>query len=106
LVALIIYLFVQAPVPLPEENAVASETISIKTFFQLVAAGNGIARTLWARETVGMREKAGLKFDKNWRDKGIQAGPFPTLFLREAATSLEKNGIRLSLFLGSDFPIN
>ncbi len=106
LATLIVYLFVQAPAPLPEENAVAGETISINTVFQLVAAENDVARALWTREIVGMGKKAGLKFDENWRDKDIQAGPLPALFLREAATSLEKNVIRLSLFLGSDFPIN
>ncbi len=106
LVALIIYLFVQAPMPLPEKGAVSGEKISINTVFQLVAAENNVARALWTREIVGMGKKSGLKFDENWRDKDIQAGPLPALFLREAATSLEKNVVRLSLFLGSDFPIN
>lgn len=105
LVALIIYLFVQAPAPLPEEDRITGEKIPINTVFQLVAAENNVARTLWTREIVGMGKKSGLKFDENWRDNDVQAGPLPALFLREAATSLEKNVIRLSLFLGSDFPI-
>lgn len=106
LVALITYLFVQAPVPLPEDSIVSGETIPIKTVFQLVAAENNVVRALWTQDIVGMGEKSGLKFDEDWRDIGVQAGPLPALFLREAATSLEKNVIRLSLFLGSDFPIN
>lgn len=106
LVALIIYLFVQAPTPLPEKATVTGETIPINTAFQLVAAENNVARALWTREIVGMGEKSGLKFDENWRDNDVQAGPLPALFLRETATSLEKNIIRLSLFLGSDFPIS
>ena len=106
LVALITYLFVQAPAPLSEEDTVIGESIPIETVFQLVAAENDIVRALWTREIVGMGKKSGLKFDEDWRDKDVQAGPLPALFLREAATSLEKNIIRLSLFLGSDFPIN
>ena len=106
LVVVITYLFVQAPTPLPEEGAVIGETIPINTVFRLVAAENDVARALWTRDIVGMGKKSGLKFDENWRDKDVQAGPLPALFLREAATSLEKNVIRLSLFLGSDFPIS
>ena len=45
-------------------------------------------------------------FDEDWRDRGVEAGPLPALFLRETAASLEKNRVRLNLFLGSDFPIN
>lgn len=40
LVALIIYLFVQAPAPLPEEDRITGEKIPINTVFQLVAAEN------------------------------------------------------------------
>ena len=106
LVALITYLFAQAPTPLPEQEDVSGELIPIETVFKLVAAENNVVRALWTRDIVGMGKKSGLKFDEDWRDNGAQAGPLPALFLREAATSLEKNVIRLSLFLGSDFPIN
>lgn len=106
LIALITYLFVQAPTPLSEQETVSGESIPIETVFRLVAAENDVVRALWTRDIVGMGKKSGLKFDEDWRDEGVHAGPLPALFLREAATSLEKNIIRLSLFLGSDFPIN
>ncbi len=101
-----IYLFVQAPASLPEEGAATGELIPIETVFTVVAKENDIVRALWTREIVGAGKKAGLAFDEAWRDKTVEAGPLPALFLRAAATSLEKHPIPLSLFLGSDFPIN
>lgn len=106
LVALCIYLFVQAPEPLPEEGVTSGATISMDAVLTLVAAENDVVRALWTREIVGKGKEVGLAFDENWRDEEIHAGPLPALFLREAATSLEKNPIPLSLFLGSDFPIS
>ncbi|ETW94904.1 MAG: hypothetical protein ETSY2_48955 [Candidatus Entotheonella gemina] len=101
-----IYLFAQAPEPLPVEEAASGKQIPIETVLTLVAAENDTVRALWTREIVGAGKKAGLAFDEDWRDQEVEAGPLPALFLREAATSLEKHPIRLSLFLGSDFPIN
>lgn len=106
LMVLGIYLFVQAPEPLPEKGAVVGESIPIKTVLTLVAAENNIARTLWTREIVGKGKKVGLAFSEDWQDKKVEKGPLPALFLRLAATSLEKSPIPLSLFLGSDFPIS
>ena len=101
-----IYLFVQAPPPLPEEAVAVGEQIPIETVLTAVAAENDVVRALWTREIVGAGKKVGLAFDEHWRDQEVEAGPLPALFLREAAASLEKNPIPLSLFLGSDFPIN
>jgi hypothetical protein len=106
LIALSIYLFVQAPSALPEEDAVSGELIPIGTVLRVVAAENDAVRALWTREIVGAGGTAGLAFNENWRDEDLEAGPLPALFLRLAATSLEKNPIPLSLFLGSDFPIS
>ena len=106
LIVIAIYLFVQAPEPLPEEEVASGRQIPIETVLTLVAAENDVVRALWTREIVGAGKKVGLVFDEAWRDKGVEAGPLPALFLREAATSLEKNPIPLSLFLGSDSPIN
>jgi hypothetical protein len=36
----------------------------------------------------------------------VHAGPLPALFLRETARNLERTSLRLSLFLGSQYPIN
>lgn len=106
LISISIYLFVQAPVPLPDEHAIRGKTIPIGTVFKIVASENNIVRSLWTQEIVGFGKKSGLKFDEDWRQKNVHAGPLPALFLRETATSLEKNIVRLSLFLGSDYPIN
>ncbi len=105
LLVLGVYLFVQRPEPLPEEGAVAGETVPIKTVFTLVVAENDIARSLWTREIVGKGKKAGLAFGEDWLEDGVEKGPLPALFLRAAATRLERHHIPLSLFLGSDFPI-
>jgi hypothetical protein len=63
-------------------------------------------RLMWARDFVGEGKKVGLKFDEHWRDADLEAGPLPAQFLRETAKSLEKNPSPLSLYLGSDYPIN
>lgn len=74
--------------------------------FTLLQAENSAVRSLWTRDIVGDGSKVGLKFDERWRDDNIEAGPLPALFLRETAKSLEKSPLRLSLFLGSDYPIS
>jgi hypothetical protein len=104
LLALNIYLFVSAP-PLMEEKP-AGATVSIEQVFSIVEAENDAVRALWTQEIVGTGKKVGLKFNEDWRESGVEAGPLPALFLRETAMSLEKHPVRLSLFLGSEYPIN
>jgi len=100
-----IYLFVSAPPPLPEKST-AQASIPVERLFELVQAENAAVRALWTQEIVGQGIKAGLKFDEHWRDADSEAGPLPALFLRETAKSLEKSPVRISLFLGSDYPIS
>ena len=101
-----IYLFVQAPPPLPERDKPVGVMLPIATVFRIVSTENDIIRALWTKEIVGQGKKVGLKFSEDWDNKGVEAGPLPALFLRLASNSLEKNAVRLSLFLGSDYPIN
>lgn len=105
LIALIVYLFASAPPPLTEE-APSGVTLPIERVFALAEAENDVARALWTQEIVGAGKKVGLKFNEDWREQGVEAGPLPALFLRETAKSLERDPVQLSLFLGSDFPIN
>ena len=105
LVALIVYLFISAPPPLLEAKTNGA-VLPIETAFSIMEAENDIVRGLWTKDIVGAGKKAGLKFDEDWREKNMDAGPLPALFLRETATSLEKNPVQLSLYLGSDFPIS
>lgn len=105
LTALIVYLFVSAPPPLPEQTA-ANANIAVDRVFALAEAENDAARALWTREIVGAGKPVGLSFSEDWREAGEEAGPLPALFLRETAKNLEKDPVRLSLFLGSDAPIN
>jgi hypothetical protein len=100
-----IYLFASAPPPLQEEKP-ASATIPVAEMFALLEAENDVVRALWTKDIVGAGMKIGLKFDEHWRDRDLEAGPLPALFLRETARSLERNPVQLSLFLGSDYPIN
>ncbi|MBE0437383.1 MAG: DUF3365 domain-containing protein, partial [Methylomicrobium sp.] len=104
LTCLSIYLFVSAPPPLDDNKM--KQTIPVEQLFILVQAENSKVRELWTKEIVGEGVKAGLKFDERWRDNDLDAGPLPALFLRETAKSLEKSPLRLSLFLGSDYPIS
>lgn len=105
LVALSVYLFAAAPPPLEEEKAAEAE-IPVERMFEILKAENDAVRAMWTKEVVGAGKPAGLKFDEHWREADVEAGPLPALFLRETAKSLEKNPTPLSLFLGSDYPIN
>lgn len=100
-----IYLFVSAPPPLDDQK-IRQATIPVEQMFTLVQAENAIARLIWTKEIVGEGKKVGLKFDEHWRDADMEAGPLPALFLRETAKSMERSPVRLSLFLGSDYPIS
>lgn len=102
---LAIYLFVSAPPPLQDKQAAGSD-IPVARMFEILAAENNAVRAMWTKDVVGMGKQSGLKFDEHWRDADIEAGPLPALFLRETAKSLEKQPTPLSLFLGSDYPIN
>ena len=104
-VALIVYLFVDAPPPLPDVEAARLE-IPIEDLLAIAEAENDVVRALWTQEIVGAGKRVGLEFSEDWRDKAVDAGPLPALFLRETSASLEKKPVRLGLFLGSDFPIN
>jgi adenylate cyclase len=104
---LAIYLFVKSPVPLEEANQqVKGEMIPVNTMFEIVAEENNKMRTQWTKQIVGMGKKVGFKFGEDWRKQHVDKGPLPALFLRETASHLEKSSIPLSLFLGSDYPIN
>lgn len=100
-----IYLFVQAPAPLGERKA-KQATIPVAEMFAVLEAANDHVRLMWAQDFVAEGKKVGLKFDEHWRDADLEAGPLPAQFLRETAKSLEKNPSPLSLFLGSEYPIN
>ncbi len=101
-----IYLFISAPPPLDDQKRTGQATIPVEHMFTLLQVENSAARSLWTKDIVGEGKKAGLKFDEHWRDADLEAGPLPALFLRETAKSMEKSPVRLSLFLGSDYPIS
>jgi len=103
--ALSIYLFVSAPPPLEEKKA-ADAAIPVERMFEILKTENDAVRAMWTKDVVGAGKEVGLKFDERWREPNVDAGPLPALFLRETAKSLEKNPIPLSLFLGSDYPVN
>lgn len=105
LLALIAYLFATAPPPLPEQ-VMPDANIAVETVLSLAESENDAVRALWTGEIVGAGQRAGLRFSENWRERDEEAGPLPALFLRETARNLERDPVRLSLFLGSDYPIN
>ena len=106
-IALIVYLFVSAPTPLHDDTQEQIEkNISINQVFALLQQENNIIRKIWTKEILGAGKKQGLSFSEDWQASDIEAGPLPALFLREIAMRLEKSVLPLSLFLGSDAPIN
>ena len=106
LILLGIYLLISAPFQLKTTDQHIGQKISVQTLFQIVAEENNKIRKQWTQDIVSDGQKIGLFFGEEWHRKGEEKGPLPALFLREIAASLEKTPIALSLFLGSDFPIN
>ena len=104
LLVLGIYLFAQRPLPLADGDS-AGRTIPVEKMFRIIAAENDAARGMYTKDIVGAGMKAGLDFSEKWRETDVVAGPLPALFLREAATAIQKSKVPLGLFLGSDFPI-
>lgn len=101
-----IYLFVSAPPPLDDIEESANNSLPVQRMFDVLAAENDSARTLYTSQVVGPGIKAGLKFNEHWKDEGVEAGPLPALFLREVSSRLAKGRTEIGLFLGSDFPIS
>jgi adenylate cyclase len=100
-----IYLFVQAPERLaPETEKVG--TVPVQTLFEAVNTINATARQIYTKQIVGPGTKVGLKFDADWQENDVFAGPLPAIFLRTTAHHLERDPAPLGLFLGSEYPIN
>ncbi len=107
IILLTVYFFVQSPIPLPEPDAInKNDRIPVNTLFKILAEENNQMRTQWTKRIVVKGKSAGLQFGEEWRTAQTDQGPLPALFLRDVAAQLEKSPIALSLFLGSDFPIN
>ncbi len=103
--ALCLYAFMSAPPPLEETAKPTQDSVPVQRMFDLLAAENNSARTLYTAQIVGPGLKAGLKFNESWKDATMEAGPLPALFLREVSSRLAKGKTEIGLFLGSDFPI-
>ncbi|MEM6829094.1 MAG: DUF3365 domain-containing protein [Bacteroidota bacterium] len=95
--------------PLPEEGGeemTSGKKYSIEEAFEIVAAENDVARTLYTKAIVGAGKKQGMKFHEDWEKDDVEAGPLPALFLRGIAGDIRQKGeVPLGLFLGSDFPV-
>jgi len=94
---------------IPEEGAAlaaSDKVFSVEEVLEMVAAENDITRTLYTKGIVGAGKKQGLKFDEDWQDDEVEAGPLPALFLRGISSDIRKSSVPLGLYLGSDFPIN
>ena len=105
LLTLSIYLFATAPPPL-KDNDIASHTIPVQVALQILEQENDVARNLYTQAIVGAGKKQKIKFDEDWDEEHIIAGPLPAQFMRLTAESLEQSPVPLGLFLGSDYSIN
>ncbi len=93
----------------PEETAVSigsNKVFKVEDVLTMISEENDITRTLYTKGIVGAGKKQGLKFDEDWQDENIEAGPLPALFLRGISSDIRKSKVPLGLYLGSDFPIN
>lgn len=93
----------------PEETTTTSsekKSFAVADVLTMVAHENDVTRTLYTKAIVGAGKKQGFKFDEEWQDEKVEAGPLPALFLRGVANDIRKGDVPLGLYLGSDFPIN
>ncbi len=94
-------------IPEEGESSIASvKAFSVEEVLEMVAAENDITRTLYTKGIVGAGKKQGMKFDEDWQDDAVEAGPLPALFLRGVSADIRKSPVPLGLYLGSDYPIN
>lgn len=94
---------------LPEQGAMeaaSAKAFSVEEVLDVVAKENDVTRTMYTKIIVGGLKKQGFKFDEDWRDDEVEAGPLPALFLRGVSADIRKSDTPLGLYLGSDFPIN
>lgn len=95
---------------IPEETTTESiaetKAFSVEEVLEMVAHENDVTRTLYTKGIVGAGKKQGLKFDEDWQDDEVEAGPLPALFLRGVSADIRKSPTPLGLYLGSDYPIN
>ncbi|MBQ4821069.1 DUF3365 domain-containing protein [Aquimarina sp. MMG016] len=106
---LFITIIIQSCGGVPEETSsdgTSDKVFAVADILTLVAKENDITRTLYTKGIVGAGKKQGLKFDEDWQDDEIEAGPLPALFLRGISSDIRKSPVPLGLYLGSDFPIN
>lgn len=104
LVNLAVYLFVQAPPPLEAEGKTERQ-VPVEYALSILNEENARIRQIYTRDIVGAGMKVGLRFDEDWKEEAVHAGPLPALFLRETARHLERRPVELGLFLGSKYPI-
>ncbi|MCK8523364.1 DUF3365 domain-containing protein [Aquimarina sp. D1M17] len=93
----------------PEESSMSSPSdkiFKVEDVLTMIAEENDVTRTLYTKGIVGAGKKQGLKFDEDWQDEDVEAGPLPALFLRGISSDIRKSPVPLGLYLGSDFPIN
>ena len=105
LVTLAVYLFATAPPPLDGAET-EQQTIPISLALELIDKENKVIRGIYTKQIVIPGIKNGLTFSENWKDGDIDSLPLPAQFLRLIAKNLEAMPQPLSLFLGSDNPIN
>lgn len=99
-----IYLFVTAPADL-DATAGGVQDVPVDVMFRMLDAENASVRAIYTGEIVTPGLKQGFKYSEDWKQKHVEAGPLPALLLRETANRLQLQVPELSLFLGSNFPI-
>ena len=99
-----IYLFATAPADL-DATAGGGRDVPVDVMFRMLDAENASVRAIYTADVVTPGLKNGLKYSEDWKQKHVDAGPLPALLLRETANRLQQRVPELSLFLGSNFPI-
>ena len=90
----------------PSASLTSNKIFKVEEVLTMIAEENDVTRTLYTKGIVGAGKKQGLKFDEDWQDEDVEAGPLPALFLRGISSDIRKSPVPLGLYLGSDFPIN
>ena len=83
------------PEELDDTAAASTKAFSVSEVLEMVAYENDVTRTLYTKAIVGAGKKQGLKFDENWQDDEVEAGPLPALFLRGISADIRKSPVCL-----------
>lgn len=81
-VAVVLVALIVVNAPPPDDIARdGGPPVPIEAVFAVLETENDVVRQVWAMDIVGAGQAQGIRFDEDWHDEGLDAGPLPALSL-------------------------